>query len=175
MSKARDDRRLAVAHHYPGRLRMRSRAFERNEVLLDTIERWLGEQPGIKLVSAHGPTGGILVAYDPCVVDAGQLLLATAARARLEIAEPAPRVSPAQRVFDAMRSLDDLVQEWSGERFGLGVVVPVALGIASIGSFVSGPHARTPRWDNLLYWGIQFFRTLNEDQRPHRRPHANGG
>jgi hypothetical protein len=175
MTDERRERALAVAHHHPGRLRVRSRAFERDDALRESVERWLTEQPGILVVSSHAATGSILVAYDPARVDAGELLTAVAGRARLAITAQARRGLRAQALFDAARTLDETVVEWSGGRLGLGVAIPIALGISSIASFVLGPHVRAPRWDNLLYWGVHFFRTLNEDERAHRREHARGG
>jgi hypothetical protein len=124
-------------------------------------------------VQSHGPTGGILVEYDPGATDAGRLLLAIASRAHLDVAEP-DRRAPAQRVYDAAHSLDERLLGLSGGRFGLGVVVPVALGIGSIASFVWSPHPRAPRWDNLLYWGVQAFRWLNEDERGRGGSDASG-
>jgi hypothetical protein len=168
------DRQLVVAHHHPGRLRVRSRSFERDPALVETIERWLTEQPGVREVRSHAPTGSILVAYDPSRADVGELLVAIAARTCLALVEPSAAGPPAQRIFDAARGLDDRVLELSGGRFGLGIVVPVALGLGSIASFVSSAHVRAPRWDNLLYWAVQMFRAMNEDPRPRRRSDANG-
>jgi hypothetical protein len=169
------DRGLAVAHHHPGRLRVRSSAFEGDDALRASTERWLTEQPGVLVVSSHAPTGSILVAYDPSRIDAGELLIAVASRARLVVTAKAPRGLRAQALFDAARAVDESVVGWTGGRLGLGLAIPVALGISSIASFVLSPHVRAPRWDNLLYWGVHFFRTLNDDERARRREHARGG
>src|SRR6202011_461254 len=123
----------------------------------------------IRVVLSHAPTGSFLVVYDPSLADAGDLLTAIAARARLAISEPPGGDPPAQYVFGAMRALEDWMLELSGGRAGLGLVVPIALGIGSIASFWSSPHIRTPRWDNLLYWSVQFFRMLNEPPQPYPR------
>jgi hypothetical protein len=168
-------RTLAIAHHHPGRLRVRSRTFEWDEALREMTECWLAEQPGVCVVRSHAATGSMLVAYDPLRTDAGELLTAIAARARLPIAEPAPRDLPAQSVFDVARSLEERVLGWSGGRFGLGLFIPVALGVGSIGSFLWSAHLRAPRWDNLLYWGVQCFCLLNVDHRRRRRRYADGG
>lgn len=172
---ARARGRLVVAHHHPGRLRVRSRTFERDEALREATERWLGEQPGVRVVRTHPPTGSVLVAYDPAQTDAGELLVAIAARTRLAIVHPAPRGPPTQEVFDALHAVDERIFEFSGGRYGLGLVVPIALGVGSVASFLWSPQHRAPGWANLLYWGVQFFRTLNEDQHARRRRHANDG
>lgn len=174
-SAASHDERLVVAHHHPGRLRVRARAFEADESLRRTIEGWLGEQAGVREVRAHPSTGSVLVVYEPARVDAGQLLMGIAGRARLAIAEPTPQGAPPQRIFDAAHALDEQVREWSDGRFGLGFVVPVALSFGSLASFVWSAHRRAPRWDNLLYWGVQFFRAFNDDRHAERRRDADVG
>jgi hypothetical protein len=90
------------------------------------------------------------------------------------MAEPTQE-PPAQRIYDAARAVDDRLLEWSAGRFGISLFVPVALAAGSVGSFLWSSHRRVPRWDNLLYWAVQFFRTLNEDEHSRRPQHANGG
>jgi hypothetical protein len=165
---------LVVAHHHPGRLRLRSPRFEVDAALLDATQRWLAEHPGVRDARSDGAAGSILVAYDPTRIDAGELLVAIATRARLVVVEREPREPAARRVFEAVRALDGLVLDASRGRFGLGIVVPTALGMGSVASFLLSPHVRAPRWDNLLWWGMQAFRALNDDQHPRARPHANG-
>jgi hypothetical protein len=151
---ARERGWLVVAHHHPGRLRVRSPRFELDERLLETTQRWLVEHPGVRDACSDATAGSILVAYDPARIDAGELLVTIATRARLVLVERVPREIPAKRV--------------------LGLVIPTALGLGSLASFLLSPHVRAPRWDNLLWWGIEAFRALNEDPRPGARPHANG-
>lgn len=166
---------LVVAHHHPGRLRVRSPRFEVDQALRDAIERWLAEHPGVRAVSSEGTAGSVLVVYDPTSTDAGELLIAIATRTRMVVLEQEPREAPARRVFAAARALDRLVSDASGGRFGLGVAFPAALGLGSIASFVLSSHARPPRWDNLLWWGWQLFREFSESEPPGPRVHANGG
>jgi hypothetical protein len=172
---ARERAWLVVAHHHPGRLRVRSPRFELDERLLDATQRWLAEHPGVRGACSDATAGSILVAYDPSRIDAGELLVAIATRARLVVVEREPREAPAKRIFAAVRAVDGFVLDASGGRFGLGIAFPTALGLGSIASFLMSPHPRAPRWDNLLWWGLEAFRLLNEDRRPGARPHANGG
>ncbi len=174
-SEATRDGELVLAHHHPGRLRVRSDRFERDSATLDGIERWLSDQPGVRLVQAHAGTGSVLLLYDPSTVDGGVLLAALADRSRLAIAEPDRSRSPAQRIFDAAQSLDDLVLELSGGRWGLGFLVPAAMWAGSLGSLLFSAHRRAPRWDNLFYWGVQLFRSMNDDRHSRRRRHAGDG
>ena len=166
---------LVVAHHHPGRLRVRSPRFELDERLLEATQRWLAEHPGVRDACTDTTAGSILVAYDPSRTDAGELLVAIANRTRLVVLEREPRETPARRIVAGVRALDGFVLDASGGLFGLGLVFPAALGLGSIASFFMSSHARAPRWDNLLWWGAQVFRAFDEDKRPPPRPHANGG
>jgi hypothetical protein len=163
MDGARGDASLVVAHHHPGRLRVRSRTFEEDLGVREGIRRWLSEQPGVRVVHAHAPTGSFLVAYDPSRTDAGALLVGIAARAGLTIAHRNAGEPPARTLFRAARALDARLLASSDGRVGLGVVVPMALGLGSLGSYFWGGHKRAPRWDNLLYWAVQLFVALNGD------------
>lgn len=169
-----EDAALFVAHHHPGRLRLRSRAFEIDARMREDVERWLAAQPGVRVVRAHDLTGSVLVDYDPSRADPGELLLALAARSRLAVCAREPREPVAQRVYGAARAVDLRLRAASGGRLGLSIVVPAALGLASVGSLLWSVHPRAPRWDNLLFWSVQFFRTMNRDRRDPRE-HAEAG
>jgi hypothetical protein len=174
---------LVLAHHHPGRLRVRVRpgALEEDCATLEAIERWLTEQPGVRAVCTHARTGSVLVTYDTSEAEAGDLLVGIASHGHLDIAEARTRRAPAQAVFASFRALDDFALRSSKGRWGLGLVLPLALGIGSVGSFLFSAHRRAPRWDNLLYWGVQLFRSMNEERgQGARRPgdsreHADGG
>lgn len=166
---------LIVAHHHPGRLRVRSPRFELDGRLLEATQRWLSEHPGVRRACSDGTAGSILVAYDPSCTDAGELLVAIATRTRLVVVEREPRKATASRIFAAVGALDGFVLDASGGRFGLGLVVPTAMGLGSIASFLTSSHARAPRWDNLLWWSLEAFRALNAEQHRPARTHANGG
>lgn len=173
----RADRPLFVTHHHPGRLRVRSPVFDREPKLIETLAGWLAEQAGVRLVQRGAHSGSLLVGYDASRTDGGRLLEAMAQRGRLDVAMPRPSTPPAQAIFDAARALDRQVAGWSGGRFDLRLAVPVALGLGSVASFFVSDHRRIPRWDNLLYWSVHFFRTLHDDaheRRPPARPGAAG-
>jgi len=174
---ARTASELVVAHHHPGRLRLRSHAFERDPALGSALVRWLREQPGVRRVRSNAATGAVLVTYDLSLTNAGALLEAIAGRSRLAVAGPEakPHEPPVQTVFDAASALDRRVLEWSGGRFDLGFIVPVALGVGAVGSLLFSRHERIPRWDNLLYWSVHFFRVLNRDRLQAAGAHADGG
>jgi hypothetical protein len=174
---------LVLAHHHPGRLRVRVRsgALEEDRATLESIERWLTKQPGVRAVCTHARTGSVLVTYDASEAEAGDLFVGIASHGHLDIAEERVRRSPAEAVFAAFRALDDFVLRSSDGRWGFGVLFPLVLGVGSLGSFFFSAHRRAPRWDNLLYWGVQLFRSMNEEhgkaerRTADHRDHADSG
>lgn len=155
------ERSLVVAHHHPGRLRVRARVLERDPALRRRAAAAVESLDGVSS-AIDGPTGSVLVEYDPARVDAGALLDAIASAAALWIAPPPAPASPARAVFAAGRALDAHVADWTGGRFGLRVAVPAALAAGSLATIAFGGW-RAPRWDSLLYWSFTVFRALNDE------------
>lgn len=171
-------RSLFVAHHHPGRLRVRARALEGDARLRRVACAAIADLEGVRS-ARDTETGSILVEYDPERVDAGALLAAMAEATALTIALPEPPGRPARstahEVFETARALDRHVAQWTGGRVDLRVAVPATLGVASIASLLLSGQALTPRWDNLLYWGFTLFQTLNERTRRAERDDRGGG
>jgi hypothetical protein len=155
------ERSLVVAHHHPGRLRVRAQILESDPALRRHATAAVAGLDGVSSAT-DAPTGSVLVEYDPARIDAGALLDAIAAAAALWIAPPPAPSSPARAVFEAGRMLDAHVAEWTGGRFGLRVAVPAALAAGSIATLAFGAW-RAPRWDSLLYWSFTVFRALNDE------------
>jgi hypothetical protein len=158
------ERSLVVAHHHPGRLRVRARILETEPELRQRAVDAIAGADGVASVT-ESATGSVLVEYDPERVDAGALVDAIAAAAALWIGPPPVR-SAARAIFESGRALDAHVADWTGGRLDLRVAVPAALAAGSIATVVFGARL-APRWDNLLYWSFTVFRALNDD-RGHR-------
>jgi hypothetical protein len=156
------DRSLVVAHHHPGRLRVRARVLETDPELRRRAVAAVAMVDGVTSV-VDSPTGSVLVEYDPERVDAGALVGEIAAAAALWIAPPPTQRSAARAVFESGRALDAHVADWTGGRFDLRVAVPAALAAGSIATLLFGAW-RAPRWDSLLYWSFTVFRALNDDR-----------
>src|SRR5215813_7762482 len=62
MSPAKHSAR--VAHHMPGRIRLKVHGGKRNEKLLHELRVLIRERPGVKDVSVNPATGSILIHYD---------------------------------------------------------------------------------------------------------------
>jgi hypothetical protein len=167
------DRSLVVAHHHPGRLRVRARALQADPELRRRVADAVAATHGVSSV-ADAATGSVLVEYDPRCVDAGALLREITATASLSIEPPAPPRSPAHTVFESARALNAHVAEWSAGRFDLRFAVPAALAAGSLAAVAFGAP-KAPRWDSLVYWSFTVFRALNDERFLSSHDDRNGG
>ena len=160
------DRTLRLVHHHPGRLRLRSEAFVDNDDTLPEVRAALEGKPGLIRVGHDARTGGLLIEYEPGLVEPDALMQRVAEALRLS---PPPfgrevRRRPADLAWlvEATRRLDAATQEATGHRLELRAVVPLALIGVAITSFIAQSGQRLPRWDNLVFWslslGAQLYR-----------------
>ncbi|HVJ93638.1 MAG TPA: hypothetical protein VM580_27740 [Labilithrix sp.] len=163
---------LELAHHHPGRLRVRSDGFccrERDDELggkLDLVRSRLATLAGVRSIHVNCTSGSILVEYEPGAIDPNRLIDAIALTADLEVPDEevrARRVYPAHIAIDAARSANSLARELTGGRADLRVLLPIALGGLAAYSFIEGKD-RMPRWDNLAYWALSLFQTWHGDE-----------
>ena len=67
-----------VAHHVPGRLRLRSAALKGNDRACEQARRHLAQIGGVKEAGANPATGSVLLEYDPSVLSPDQAIEAFA-------------------------------------------------------------------------------------------------
>jgi len=152
---------LELAHHHPGRLRVRADSLVDALDVVQRIRESLDDVPGILSVKYTAQTGSLLVEYEPGHADADEIILRIAEGADLappldEAGLRARRARPALIAIGATKELNKLTEEVTGGRADLRSLVPVALaGFAAL-SFIQEKQ-RMPRWDNLLYWSFNVF------------------
>ncbi|MCW5831423.1 MAG: hypothetical protein KIS78_03065 [Labilithrix sp.] len=149
---------LEIAHHHPGRLRMRTAAFVDSLPAAERTRVGLARTRGVRS-TAHDPrTGSLLVEYEPRAVDANQLIRCACELSGLELtARAEPRSSAARHVVDFVREVDRRAESLTGGRLDLGVLIPGGLVALGVYSFFKSSHARLPRWDSLVYWSYSIF------------------
>lgn len=164
------DATLSLAHHHPGRLRVRAdalcddvaSAFER----FSRVRGALGSLPGVHEVAHNAKSGSIRVDYEPGAVDPNALIeaIAHAAELRAPSAEaPQPVRRVASVVISVTRDLNALTSELTGGRADLRDLIPLAMsGAAAYSFFVK--KERLPRWDNLAYWAFSLFHSLHHGE-----------
>lgn len=168
---------LELAHHHPGRLRVRADSLCNAEDVAQAIREALDALPGIVSVKYTAQTGSFLVEYEAGLADADEIILRIAEAAGLdrpldEATLRERRARPALLAIGATRELNRLAEEVTGGRADLRTLVPAALTGLALFSFLEEKN-RLPRWDNLLYWGYNMFTQLHRreiDAEPARPP-----
>ncbi len=168
---------LELAHHHPGRLRVRADALIDALDVVQQIRETLDAVAGIVSVKYTAQTGSLLVEYEPGLADADVIILRIAEAADLdppldEATLRERRARPALLAIGATRELNKLTEEVTGGRADLRSIVPAALAGLAVYSFIEEKN-RMPRWDNLLYWGFNIFTLLHRreiDGEPGRAP-----
>jgi Heavy metal associated domain 2 len=163
---AEEREHLEIAHHHPGRLRVRADVLIEALDLVQRIRESLDAEPGILSVKYTAQTGSLLVQYEPGHADADVIILRIADAADLdppldEATLRERRARPALLAIGATRELNRLTEEVTGGRADLRSLVPAALAGLAAYSFL-GEKQRMPRWDNLLYWGFNVFTMLHK-------------
>lgn len=170
---------LELAHHHPGRLRVRSDALCGSihgpdaGARFDLIRSTLGAMVGVRSVVFNPRSGSVLVEYEPGAVDPNALIDAVAATAGLELPDEevrAQRLHPARATIGAARKLNALTRELTGGRADLRTLVPIAMSGLAAYSFIVGKD-RMPRWDSLAYWAFSIFQTFHASEIADREGH----
>ena len=65
---------FALAHHVPGRLRLRSAALKGNALASEQARHQLAQIRGVRATSANPITESVLLEYDPSVLSAGRVI-----------------------------------------------------------------------------------------------------
>jgi Heavy metal associated domain 2 len=149
---------IHVAHDIPGRLRLRLPPFARVEGLREAV----ASQPGVTEYTWSPRTGSILLRYRPETATAAGLVESVARHTGLEGPPEAPggpdRARPG--VAAVFGELDRRVRRVTGDRTGLGGLVPLALTVWAVSEIVRGRVAPLP-WSSALWYAHGLFRDYN--------------
>ena len=158
---------LELAHHHPGRLRVRADALINAQETFERIREALDGQPGITAVTYAAQSGSILIQYEPGHADPDDVVAVIADAA--DLARPLDedelrrkRADPALVAIGVARELNKLTEELTGHRADLRALGPAAIAGLAAYSFVKEAGQRLPRWDNLLYWSFNIFVMLHK-------------
>jgi Heavy metal associated domain 2 len=149
---------LRIAHHHPGRLRVRAEAFVGSAPCAEKVRSELVRMRGVRSVGHDARTGSLLVEYEPRDINANELLARIEELSGIDLVDDAPSPGNASlRIRQFMRKLDCATRSFTGSRLDLGVLVPGGLVGVAVYSFFKSSHTRLPRWDNLAYWAYSIF------------------
>ena len=175
-----------VAHHSPGRLRIRVPAAKGNAAGIEAIRQSLTKVPGVQQVTINPTIGTITIHYDARHHAAFEKhLAAEASQCGLVKIEPEPKVEElrqidstieteaafladhsvtAKAIFDAISSVDHVVKRTTGNTVDLKVILPLAL---AVGAFMElGVAASTPVWLTLGLFSFNHFVDLHAHNDP---------
>jgi hypothetical protein len=182
--------RAKVAHHVPGRMRLKVDAAKGNDTLLEEIRQTLVTVPGIHDIQINAATGSVTVHYSVDAhpelhtsIDQHQEHFSTAhvpPVTKLDdmtkmIGEEAEFLADhshtARVVVDFCKKLDSGVKSMTGNAVDLKVLVP--LGLAAVTFVEIGATAATPVWVTIGLFSLNHFVELQAHQAAERRNGAN--
>jgi hypothetical protein len=113
---------LAVVHHLPGRLRLRSAALKGDVQSINRCRIQVGKINGIISAKPNPNTGSFLLKYDPAVIPANKIAEVLAA-CSITVSRPPEDIDNQPRSCDAILSLlERLVLEVLADRVMLAIV-----------------------------------------------------
>jgi hypothetical protein len=167
-------RRAHVAHHIPGRMRVKIAEGKNNPELLAKISQSLASLKGVQAVTPNPQTGSILLQYAPeahedihdHVHGVFDEHVPEPPRPLGEIEHIADNLEReaeflanhshfARVVVDGAKMLDREVKLATGNAVDLKVVIP--LGLAAVAFVEIGIHAATPVWVTLALFSLNHF------------------
>jgi len=177
--------RAKIAHHVPGRMRLKVDAAKGNDALLEEIRQTLVTVPGIHDVAVNSSTGSVTVHYS---VDAHPELHTSIDQHQSHFsvhAAPVTKIddmtkliedeaefladhsSAARAIVDFCKDLDRTVKKSTGNAVDLKVLVP--LGLAAVTFVEIGATAATPVWVTIGLFSLNHFIELQAHQAAERR------
>jgi Heavy metal associated domain 2 len=149
---------IHVVHDIPGRLRLRLPRFARVEGLREAV----ATQPGVTDCTWSARTGSILVRYRPEATGPPALVESVVRHTGLEAPpeDPTGPERPSPGVAAVFGEVDRRVRRMTGDRAGLGGLIPMALTLWAVGEIVRGRAAPLP-WSSALWYAHGLFRDYN--------------
>lgn len=157
-----------VESHYPGRMRVRVPRSQRNSTAMENIRSQIVGTDGVRNIYTNTSTGGVLVEYDPGVIDPQAILeLGRAANLISDIESFVSRgteaigwktPSPsAQQVIDSMRKFNSSVLWMTRGLMDARMAVPLVLLALSIGRALMSEQRSVTPWHSLMWYAYSVF------------------
>jgi hypothetical protein len=157
---------LRLVHHHPGYLRVRTEAFfraEEDNPAVKAARNAAESSPGFRSWSLNPKTGSVVIQYEPGTVEPDDLLKHIAKSAGLPGVEVATRHKMTREevvssFLDKVQGANQAVNHLTGGRADLRELVPAALAVVSVISFIENDYrSRLPHWMSALYRGYRIF------------------
>jgi hypothetical protein len=157
---------LRLVHHHPGQLRLRARALigaPADHPAVQAVLKTAAATSGFVGWSHSGKTGSIVLRYQPGRWDVDALLARVAAAAGFagvssDKTDRVHREEVVSILLDTVKGMNEIAHEACGGRADLRELIPGALAVVSLLSFLrNADGTRLPRWDNALWWCQSLF------------------
>ncbi len=175
-----------LAHHVPGRLRIKINTARDNPKLLESLKQIFAGVPGIDAVVVKPQSGSVVLHYDPRLEQEMEARLASYSDARVEVRRERPgdeveelvakleaeagflagRSEWAHAAVEFFKQFDLHIRAATDNAIDLKIVL--ALGLAVVTFLGVGAEAATPMWITLVLFALNHF----IEQHPVRAPTA---
>jgi hypothetical protein len=189
MSKHKHKHRAKIAHHVPGRMRLKVDTAKGNDALMEEIRQTLVNVPGIHDIQINSSTGSVTVHY---AADAHPEIETTIERHQQHFSVHAPSTKlddmtkmitdeaeflaehshSARVVVDFCKHIDTNIKKATNNTLDLKVLLP--LGLAGVAFLEIGATAATPVWVTIALFSLNHFVELQAHQAAARRERGNG-
>jgi hypothetical protein len=164
-----------VAHHVPGRLRVKIEAAHNNPALLESLKQALGGVPGIDAVVVKRESGSLVLHYDPRLEAEIEARFASHSSAHVEVMRERPgdkidklasqleaeaeflagRSQWTHTAVEFFKQFDRQIRAATDNAIDLKIVLALGLAVAT---FVGiGAAAATPMWVTLVLFALNHF------------------
>jgi hypothetical protein len=164
-----------LAHHVPGRLRIKIKAARDNLPLLESLRNVFADVPGIDTVVLKPNSGSLVLHYDPALESEMEARFANYRSARVEVSRERPgdevaalaakveaeaeflagRSEWAHAVVEFFKDWDREVRAATDNAIDLKIVLALALAVVTF--FGVGAAAATPMWVTLVLFALNHF------------------
>ena len=190
---SKNKHRAKIAHHVPGRMRLKVDTAKGNDALMEEIRQTLVNVPGIHDIEVNSSTGSVTVHYAVdthpeihTTIDHHQEHFAVGPHAapvtKLDdmtrmIADEAEFLAEhshsARIVVDFCKQIDTNIKKATNNTLDLKVLLP--LGLAGVAFLEIGATAATPVWVTIALFSLNHFVELQAHQAAARRNRAANG
>lgn len=165
---------LAIAHHLPGRTRLRTPVLRKDPAACERLADTVAAIPGVREVKIRPYTGSVLIEYDntlsiESLVSAVRHtlaidhVLAAGEYPPLDVDVP-PFSSIARKLVIAVREIDRDIRRGSAGSLDLGVIATLGFLGAGAAEVVTSGKLPIPPWFNLAWWGFRTFMTTEQPE-----------
>lgn len=155
-----------IAHHAPGRIRIRLPHAKGDHARLEQIKRAISPRPGVRRVEVNPSTGSVVVHYDPALHQDYRPLLGHLVEHEglcVPAADPlADESLTARSVNHLCKQLSDGIRRVTNETVALKELFP--FGVAAYALWWVDRSIGAPLWLSLLIFSWSSYMDLHEDE-----------